>query len=379
MSTELADSNATIVPMVQASELIAYSGQIRADKVGHLVDNLRRSWVLRAPPAIDVRLVDEGATPYSWTMPAVYSISPPSQWKRAFCVSGSGPNVSSLLDYSAWQEIDTELRRSGPPFNGVDGLCGKLGLPLRRNNLASSWFQISAELPARFEAVQTDSTKSRLEIGFRCRGTPDLLIEWLPQHEVSGVERKWKHGNERDLHNVSVAIPRGAERVELMLSFGNIEAADATTFDVSYVAPGARSENVSESAASKWEKIKGLGEGGQGQVFLARSPARVVARRKAKAQIRPCIGNIGGDASEPSESVVERLAQAIEEYNRYETPDELGALKEFKIPADDKEEEKRALGRLESEVRALQKIKHPAIVKLLDANVGERFIGDRVS
>lgn len=52
----------------------------------------------------------------------------------------------------------------------------------------------------------------------------------------------------------------------------------------------------------------------------------------------------------------------------------LGALKVFAIPSDNKEEEERAIARLESEVRALQTVRHPAVLKLLHVNVPERFI-----
>jgi serine/threonine protein kinase len=52
----------------------------------------------------------------------------------------------------------------------------------------------------------------------------------------------------------------------------------------------------------------------------------------------------------------------------------LGALKQFKITPNDKDEEAKAIGRLESEVRALEKVKHRAVLRLLHANVDERFI-----
>jgi serine/threonine protein kinase len=66
--------------------------------------------------------------------------------------------------------------------------------------------------------------------------------------------------------------------------------------------------------------------------------------------------------------------EAVAEYNRPDKPDELGALKQFKIATDDKHEEERAVGRLQSEVQALENINHPAVLKLLHSNVAERFI-----
>jgi len=376
LSTERFESGAGISPVVQANELIAYQGRIEAQTIKQLIDNLRESSVIRGLPLFNVRLAEETSA-VGWTIPAVFSIPQPSRWKSTFSLSGNGPNVSSLLDYSTWQKIDIQLRRSTPSFNGFDGLCGKLGLPARRNSLASSLFQLSAELPAKFELVDKEFFAENLEIDIRCLGTPDLMIEWLPQHDLEKIQHGWHLSGEGGLHHVSLPVPNGAERARLMLSFGDIDPADAMTYDVSsglQEKSAGASENISMPHNDRWDKIKPLGEGGQGRVFLARSPARATARENAKSQIRPCIGNIGGNSDEPSASVVQRLVQAIGEHNRPETPDELGALKEFKIPSDDKEEQQRALGRLESEVRALQRVKHPAVIELRDANIGERFI-----
>lgn len=117
-----------------------------------------------------------------------------------------------------------------------------------------------------------------------------------------------------------------------------------------------------------WEKLKLLGEGGQGRVFLARSPGRRSARETAKAQIRPSIWSLGRDAVEP-----QLLLESIAEYNRPDEPFELGALKEFKMPAD-QDENRQARGRLTAEIQALKKIEHPAVLKLLASSVDELYI-----
>jgi hypothetical protein len=127
------------------------------------------------------------------------------------------------------------------------------------------------------------------------------------------------------------------------------------------------------------EREKKLGSGGQGTVYLARSPERVGrlalnARsvdgliRQATATIKPATWH------EESVQKMSELAQKIVRLGTSDPVEDLGALKQFAIPADDKAEEARALGRLESEIRALKSVKHPAVLKLLHANSNQRFI-----
>jgi serine/threonine protein kinase len=68
------------------------------------------------------------------------------------------------------------------------------------------------------------------------------------------------------------------------------------------------------------------------------------------------------------------LAKCFWELGKPDPVEHLGALKRFVIPTDDREEALRAIGRLESEIRALQNVSHPAVLKLLHSNSGERFI-----
>jgi serine/threonine protein kinase len=121
-----------------------------------------------------------------------------------------------------------------------------------------------------------------------------------------------------------------------------------------------------------WDLIgKPIGKGGQGTVYRARSPERVGELRQIKERIGELLrtNDLKDDAGLQAE-----FAQRIVEAG---TPDRfasLGALKQFAMPADDKEEEERAIGRLASEVRALEKVNHPAVLTLLHSNVGGRFI-----
>lgn len=128
------------------------------------------------------------------------------------------------------------------------------------------------------------------------------------------------------------------------------------------------------SDLANWEKVRRLGEGGQGEVFLVRTPQRLSTRNQAQAQIRPLIRNIDGYDGKPAEEVVQELLAAISEHNRTDELSELGALKEFKIPANDGDEQARAVGRLEAEVEVLRRINHPAILRLVHANARDHFL-----
>jgi serine/threonine protein kinase len=125
-----------------------------------------------------------------------------------------------------------------------------------------------------------------------------------------------------------------------------------------------------------WEPVgeKPIGGGGQGQVFKARSKDRAAKRAYARGKLPFDLRSLAGSTGENIETVSERLLLNIQEFNREDADEELGALKVFKIPDDDKDEEAQAVGRLESEIQALKSIKHPAVLKLLWDNAKARFI-----
>jgi len=114
---------------------------------------------------------------------------------------------------------------------------------------------------------------------------------------------------------------------------------------------------------------KTLGRGGQGTVYLARSPQGVKQRQIAENRAKDLLMRVQSLQCQPIE-----LAKCFLELGNPDPVENLGALKQFEIPAGDKDEEAKALGRLESEIRALQNVKHPAVLKLLHSNLGQRFI-----
>ena len=119
-----------------------------------------------------------------------------------------------------------------------------------------------------------------------------------------------------------------------------------------------------------WEVIgEPLGEGGQGEVYLARSPSRVAAREECRARIRLALEKHNAD----------EIANAAWIYARPDEKAELGAVKVLKIPKAGglvtkgvEADVTKAVVRLRNEIAILGQGK-PGLVKLLDNNVDERW------
>src|ERR1041385_1985260 len=101
---------------------------------------------------------------------------------------------------------------------------------------------------------------------------------------------------------------------------------------------------------SEWQKIgEPLGRGGQGTVFLARSPKRTQQRIEDERAV--LAGNPWGIfTQEERHENFERVARHLWDYIRPEKNSELGALKLFEIPNDDPAEAREALKRLRNEI-----------------------------
>ncbi len=126
----------------------------------------------------------------------------------------------------------------------------------------------------------------------------------------------------------------------------------------------------------EWEIIKPLGSGGQSEVFLVRSPARVSVRKKNISEIFSKLSAATSSVSALAlkEEDVPEFAGAIAEYTRPDLPSELGALKVFKLRTDgNADAEKQSLQRLLSEIAVLKK-QIPGMLKLLDSNEKDRWI-----
>ena len=212
------------------SALVALRGRIDSKTVNNLIVNLRNSWVIDRQRTPEKILLMGGKGNYSWRMPYVHITDPASKsltkWSRDLRVEGVGPDVSPLVSY----EIESELR-SRRQFMGFDSLCEYLGLNVRRSNLLSS-FIISAELPARFRAVLTDSQRHSLEIEIECLAVPELLIEWRPPQPPLEVRKGWQRHGETDSYHTSVPLRAEATEAELRLAFGEIDEVDVRRHDI---------------------------------------------------------------------------------------------------------------------------------------------------
>jgi serine/threonine protein kinase len=110
-----------------------------------------------------------------------------------------------------------------------------------------------------------------------------------------------------------------------------------------------------------WDKVSDLGEGGQGKVYLVRSPEGTTRLIEANSRIQVSIRAANSIHPEPWKPARD-LARAISDLTKAEDDQTvLGALKAFK-KADDPKEQERAQRRFENEVNALSSVKHASLV-----------------
>jgi serine/threonine protein kinase len=129
-----------------------------------------------------------------------------------------------------------------------------------------------------------------------------------------------------------------------------------------------------------WEIIRSLDEGGQGQVSLVRSPTRAAAREQTRNLIPSLVRKTGTAAREfeggiapgLEESFGQKLLEAVAEYNRPDAPDELGALKQLKLPPEGKEP---TWERFKNEINALKMMEgDPAVLRVLQFDLNEHWM-----
>ncbi len=125
-----------------------------------------------------------------------------------------------------------------------------------------------------------------------------------------------------------------------------------------------------ESRKSDWERVSPakLGEGGQSEVYLVRTPERTNQRARCLEIINSHVPMTTGTSESISKANLEYV-EAIRDYTRPDLPTELGAMKEFKL----RDDEEQSLRRLQQEIEVLQQNRQ-GLPKLLGANVKERWM-----
>ena len=124
----------------------------------------------------------------------------------------------------------------------------------------------------------------------------------------------------------------------------------------------------------KWEVVKPIGRGGQGQVYQVRDTSGMPSIRERCRNLQSALGDltsIGVDSVRESASL--RLAEEIRQIaNEFQAP--LGALKEL-LPFEEgtAEDAATALERMKRELATLESVSHPSLVKVLDSNLDENW------
>lgn len=118
-----------------------------------------------------------------------------------------------------------------------------------------------------------------------------------------------------------------------------------------------------------WTIVRKLGQGGQGEVSLVLSPTRSSDKNQAIQQILAAleVSSAHAQTGPDRRTAATGLANAIQAYSRADAPNELGALKQYKIPA--AEDGQQARQRFVREVETLRAVSHPNLLRLIDADV----------
>ena len=124
----------------------------------------------------------------------------------------------------------------------------------------------------------------------------------------------------------------------------------------------------------KWEVVKSLDRGGQGQVYLVRDSAAAPSAKDRMGGLQKAVATLVG-ISEKSQvkDAAEQLAEEIRQIAT-EPQARLGALKEL-LPFDEGagSDETTALDRMKVELSTLQSVNHPSLVKVLDSNLDQKW------
>ena len=124
----------------------------------------------------------------------------------------------------------------------------------------------------------------------------------------------------------------------------------------------------------KWQVIKPIDRGGQGQVYLVRDTTGFADPQVQEEDLRDAIKNLAAGVQVPqSKEAGAKLANTIR-WIAHERQAPLGALKKL-LPIEEGAAESKAaaLERMKGELSALKSVDHPSLVKVLDSNLDEQW------
>jgi hypothetical protein len=217
LSTKPSEPDSMLKLIVGLKDFRVYTGRLEAKVIQALIGNLRESMVITGMPEDPIRLVPRGSRPYSWQPPYVFGssigTSPQQEWPSTLRAYGTGQSPASFFPPNFWGDIDTQLRRHNPPYNGFAALCAKLNLKFEESG-SSSFFELCAGLPARFLAGEIDRKEKSLKLSMEYVATPELVIEWLPEHQTKKEPVPTGDPEKPGQFEIAVPIPPGATGVE---------------------------------------------------------------------------------------------------------------------------------------------------------------------
>ena len=132
---------------------------------------------------------------------------------------------------------------------------------------------------------------------------------------------------------------------------------------------------MAESAPyGKWEVVKRIGRGGQGQVYLVRDTSGFTDAEVRRKILQDAVTTLGAAAEvwrfqEAGAKLADEIRQIA---NERDAP--LGALKKL-LPIEEgiAGDEAAAVERMKGELSALKSVVHPSLVKVLDSNLDENW------
>jgi len=228
LSTLPCGTSSNIRRLVDLPNFRAYHARLKPMLLDNLTTNLADSGVITGMPDDPVRLNPGDFQAFSWWQEAFIDSNHRTAdgWPTSFRIRGTGAHQTALIPDGFWQEIDTQLFRNPQPYSGLAALCAKLALEFDRPT-GNSYFDLCASVPARFVNARFNRAERSLCLTIEYVGTPDLIIEWLPQRDTVRVPVPRRDAGPRGQTEVPATVPIGSTRAEAKLLVGKFLADSA--------------------------------------------------------------------------------------------------------------------------------------------------------